>query len=552
MKPITTPTTRSAKPADGFKAGYTSKGKPVQNPFEPGTPEHVEWQENFEDGEMEYSINHTKVSESQGSQANASFTRAKDINRLASLKADRKIIAACRSSQEQADALDDIDVQIDRLTRKLSSSKSQPTNESVNHLGEREYRTYAGWKAACKKAYPGCGFRGDKDIGAATLDGKDVGEWDGSVGSVYVKRVNEVSKTTLGSYIKKASEQASAAAGRSAYKVGKGEYVEMNGEVDDAKLNKRLKGISKAVDKLTENDSVIVELMDMLALVEETRTTFAFRRGVKDAKRNPKATNPYGDHHVARGTDDMVKRSVEWDKGFKSVTSKPLDEDVNPQDKPNDRNTHTNMRDDSISDVLNAQSAAKLGLSQYQAFLKMLRNKKGSSYSTKIHRLAQQKNITVGESAESLGQTLVESVGTDASMIICESISHVIVNLLNTIQTERPIPQTFAGNQIASLAAYLAGIELLASNPNIPAGVRDYLASVTVQNGQISGTHLIAKVGQIGNERNENVRNSLLATMQAYNDDPTNSQAARSLTQFLQKLRMIVDRVANTSPVVKI
>lgn len=61
------------------------------------------------------------------------------------------------------------------------------TQESVNHMGEREQTTYAGWKRACKAAHPGCGFRGDKDIGAATLNGRDVGEWDGAVGSVYKK-----------------------------------------------------------------------------------------------------------------------------------------------------------------------------------------------------------------------------------------------------------------------------------------------------------------------------------------------------------------------------
>lgn len=60
-------------------------------------------------------------------------------------------------------------------------------DEATNHMDEREYQTYASWRTACKKAYPGCGFRGDKDIGAATLGGKDVGEWDGAVGSVYNK-----------------------------------------------------------------------------------------------------------------------------------------------------------------------------------------------------------------------------------------------------------------------------------------------------------------------------------------------------------------------------
>jgi hypothetical protein len=57
--------------------------------------------------------------------------------------------------------------------------------EALNHMGEREYQTFQSWKAACKKAHPGCTFRGDKDIGAAVVNGKDVGEWDGAVGSVF-------------------------------------------------------------------------------------------------------------------------------------------------------------------------------------------------------------------------------------------------------------------------------------------------------------------------------------------------------------------------------
>ena len=63
--------------------------------------------------------------------------------------------------------------------------------EGKNHMGEREYQSYASWKAACKKAYPGCEYRGDKDICAATMGSKDVGEWDGAVGSVFVKQTNE-------------------------------------------------------------------------------------------------------------------------------------------------------------------------------------------------------------------------------------------------------------------------------------------------------------------------------------------------------------------------
>ncbi len=50
-----------------------------------------------------------------------------------------------------------------------------------NHLGEKEYQTYAGWRAACKKVNPAVTFEGNKDI----CNARGVGEWGGDVGSVY-------------------------------------------------------------------------------------------------------------------------------------------------------------------------------------------------------------------------------------------------------------------------------------------------------------------------------------------------------------------------------
>lgn len=163
--------------------------------------------------------------------------------------------------------------------------KDPDLKEATNHMGEREYQTYSGWKAACKKAYPGCGFRGDKDIGAATLDGKDVGEWDGAVGSVYAKQVNEVSKATLKSYVNKAAEDAVRASGRAAFKAGTGEYADARGEEDDAKSEKRLKGISKATDKLVKK-STLSEYIEIQAEVSAQ---------LREAE---EATHQYRIHHI--------------------------------------------------------------------------------------------------------------------------------------------------------------------------------------------------------------------------------------------------------------
>lgn len=56
--------------------------------------------------------------------------------------------------------------------------------EAKNHMGETEYNTYSGWKAACRKAGAD-DFEGDRDICQAKKGGKGVGEWDGAVGTVY-------------------------------------------------------------------------------------------------------------------------------------------------------------------------------------------------------------------------------------------------------------------------------------------------------------------------------------------------------------------------------
>lgn len=68
------------------------------------------------------------------------------------------------------------------------------TNDTTNHLGEKEYRTYNGWKVACKAANPSVRFEGDKEICNA-LPG--VGEWDGEKGSVYAKTKDALSRADI-------------------------------------------------------------------------------------------------------------------------------------------------------------------------------------------------------------------------------------------------------------------------------------------------------------------------------------------------------------------
>jgi len=66
---------------------------------------------------------------------------------------------------------------IDAQNRRDAPRRSNP----VNHLGEREFRTYAGWKRAVKAIDPNAEFYGDSDIGGA----KNIGEWEGDKGSIF-------------------------------------------------------------------------------------------------------------------------------------------------------------------------------------------------------------------------------------------------------------------------------------------------------------------------------------------------------------------------------
>jgi len=73
----------------------------------------------------------------------------------------------------------------EKLLKKKKKMRRKMMKEARNHMGDREYQTYASWKAAAKKKHPNVTFRGDKDIGAAVVDGQDVGEWDGAVGTLF-------------------------------------------------------------------------------------------------------------------------------------------------------------------------------------------------------------------------------------------------------------------------------------------------------------------------------------------------------------------------------
>jgi hypothetical protein len=66
--------------------------------------------------------------------------------------------------------------------------------ERKNHLGEIEYTTFSAWKSACRKNDSTVWFDGNQDICNAFVgakpykrgDTRAIGEWDGTVGSMFV------------------------------------------------------------------------------------------------------------------------------------------------------------------------------------------------------------------------------------------------------------------------------------------------------------------------------------------------------------------------------
>lgn len=137
-------------------------------------------------------------------------------------------------------------------------------NEAKNHLGNNEYNTWAGWRAAAKKAAADADlgavwFEGDKDIAQAMVGAKpfatgktfSIGEWDGEKGDV--NKANELADT------KKRMSKVTEAAGDldAALKALKAAIAKGGEFPDEAykiakKFNVKQSALEKAYDGLNE------------------------------------------------------------------------------------------------------------------------------------------------------------------------------------------------------------------------------------------------------------------------------------------------------------
>lgn len=81
----------------------------------------------------------------------------------------------------------------EKLSKLTQDKVGLRVKEAKNHLGEREFQTYDGWRAAVRKIDPKAKIDGDKDIATAihSVTGRAIGEWGGDVGSIYKEVVKE-------------------------------------------------------------------------------------------------------------------------------------------------------------------------------------------------------------------------------------------------------------------------------------------------------------------------------------------------------------------------
>jgi hypothetical protein len=156
---------------------------------------------------------------------------------------------------------------------------------------------------------------GPFSYGAKKLQGADK-----DTGVSEAEQIDELKKSTLGSYVKKAAQDAEEAGRDQEYHGHKNDY---------ARGEKRQKGIAKAVDRLTKEDINSYDFeKDADASIKAMRDKTAAKRAAetpaqRDDRRAAtaaKMATPAPDGSARVSPDDQMDRDIKW---FKSQTAKP-------------------------------------------------------------------------------------------------------------------------------------------------------------------------------------------------------------------------------------
>ena len=270
-----------------------------------------------------------------------------------SLKTKIKAYAATREPDADYNRGDKVHSQGDRLRSKIVAKHGEKAGDHADRAAYGKPSTPATRSAEKSKSDPltkatsstnkmritksGVANKQDQKSNAAVIKSR-IGKHGKSNLPEDIEQVDELSKQTMGSYIKKASHDVatkSAATGRYADRANavkdqmkKGDYSNyQQGKKDDATADKmfnkswkRREGIAKATDKLTKEDVQVDEVLDT------NIKKFAY---LMKAKRSIKKSDP----NDIKQANDIANRTIGAKRLMNKLTKKKVSEDVEQVDE---------------------------------------------------------------------------------------------------------------------------------------------------------------------------------------------------------------------------
>lgn len=161
----------------------------------------------------------------------------------------------------------------------------------------------------------------------------------------------------------------------------------------------------------------------------------------------------------------------------------------------------------------------------------------------KLIKEAHTRDMVATQSTETYATNIVDVAAAlkESVQTVNESITHALANIAMSVQSGKPVNTNLAYGRHDTLAAFIAGVELLAAQPKVSDGSRRFFAAVTVRNGQMTHLDAVAKVSQIGQEKNQQKKQVLAAAIAQYNETG-DKQAAKTILDAVGRVRMAVDR----------
>lgn len=175
----------------------------------------------------------------------------------------------------------------------------------------------------------------------------------------------------------------------------------------------------------------------------------------------------------------------------------------------------------------------KSGLSATQGENKML----------KLIKNANQWNIETSSNTSNFNANIknVASFLKEDVQIVYEGITHVLDDIMTSVQSGKPVNVNLAYGRHDTLAAFIAGVDLLASQPKISNSVRQFFAAVSIRNGQMTHLDAVATISQIGLEKNFPKRQTLSKAIDQYNSTG-DKQAAKTILDAVNRVSLVVNR----------